>query len=599
MWKSIRTVSFLGAIAYVSIGCVHTLEVQAAADELPKQISINVADSVAIRFVLVPPGNFKMGSSPEEQQRNRDEGPKHTVEITKPFYISVFEVTQQQYETVMGANPSMYKGATRPIEGITWGEATKFCDALSTKLGKAFRLPTEAEWEYACRGGTRTPYYTGDSLDTSAANFANSRLGGAVPGTMPVGAFKPNPLGLYDMHGNIEEWCKDWYSADYYAMGDNLDPQGPVLGEQHVARGGCWMSPADCCRCAARDEPVPKQDNIGFRVVLDSDLTARKHVGKTLIQWRTQLMSGATPDVRLAAVDAFGEIGQPAIPLLGDIVRDTSRSGNDRVNAILALGKIGSPATRLLEGVLKDKDSSVRRTAVAMLVKVGINAIPSLARAAESKDEMVRLIATSGISGMGKQARSRCRSLLQGDDLHLRISAAVLLHHMGEAPQVWMPVLRNGLHEKDVHIRRHTTLALAQLDPNVIGMIDLARLALKDEDVDVRYCAILLLSRQKGGEKNVDAALQDCLKDANTNIRVLGAATLWKRSQPRQVWLPILIELLQDKDASVRRRAIGVLGAVGQDAKEAIPALEALARDQDADVRSAALEAIQRIRPPH
>jgi formylglycine-generating enzyme required for sulfatase activity len=219
-----------------------------------------------------------MGSPEDEADRVKDEGPQHKVRITKPFYMGAFEVTQQQYETAMGRNPACFKGAANPVEEVSWKDATEFCSRLSEMDGAKYRLPTEAEWEYACRAGSTTPFYFGRTISRQQANFdgrypqGDGRKGEDRETTIPVGRFAPNAFGLYDMHGNVWEWCQDWYDSRCYANGPADDPQGPSRGSDRVVRGGSWSPSheASHLRSAARGHTAPtiRRNNLGIRVVV-------------------------------------------------------------------------------------------------------------------------------------------------------------------------------------------------------------------------------------------------------------------------------------------------------------------------------------------
>jgi formylglycine-generating enzyme required for sulfatase activity len=254
-------------------------------------------NSIGMKLVLIPEGKFKMGSPADEKGREPvDKGSEyqHEVEITKPFYLGVYTVTQQQYKRVMGENPSWFSaqgGGKRkvedldtddfPVESVSWEDAKKFCDKLSDRAaerrqGRMYRLPTEAEWEYACRGGASSsnPFHFGKSLSTRHANFDGRRYGGRAKGpflnrTCKVGSYRPNKFGLYDMHGNVFQWCNDWYAKDYYKDSPAKDPQGPDYGTARVVRGGCWHRLGRECRAAYRGryEPGKRQLSFGFRVV--------------------------------------------------------------------------------------------------------------------------------------------------------------------------------------------------------------------------------------------------------------------------------------------------------------------------------------------
>jgi formylglycine-generating enzyme required for sulfatase activity len=200
-------------------------------------VTLDLGNDITMKLIFIRPGKFMMGSPDSEEGRKADEGPQHEVAISKPFYLGLTEVTQAQYEAVMGTNPSQFKGPTNPVEMVTWNEAADFCRKLSAKTRKAVRLPTEAEWEYACRAGTKTRYSFGDA-DTDLGDYCwyHSNSGGT---THPVGQKKPNAWGLYDMHGNVMEWCADWYGN--YPSGACTDPQGPASGTHRVKRGGSYF----------------------------------------------------------------------------------------------------------------------------------------------------------------------------------------------------------------------------------------------------------------------------------------------------------------------------------------------------------------------
>ncbi len=248
--------------------------------------TIEVADGVKMTFVLVPPGTFLMGSPADEQGRGEDETP-HEVTLTEPFDLGKTEVTQAQYQALAGKNPSLLKGADLPVECVSWEEARDWAEKLTKKLGgkRVYRLPTEAEWEYACRGGrpSSLPFGVGDGHALSArdANFnGNFPAGNAARGiylesTCAVGSYPANAFGLHDMHGNVLEWCRDWYGS--YPHGAMTNPTGSdekasrVFGERdyRVFRGGCWQEYGVHCRAASRskDWPERRQVYIGFRAV--------------------------------------------------------------------------------------------------------------------------------------------------------------------------------------------------------------------------------------------------------------------------------------------------------------------------------------------
>ena len=234
-------------------------------------------NSVGIKFIEIPAGSASLGSPHDEAERNSDERVRR-VSISKPFHMATSEVTQAQYEAVVGKNPSGFKGKYLPVENVTWDQAVEYCRRLSAmpeerKAGRIYRLPTEAEWEYACRAGTSTAFSFGATASSKEANFDGTRPyraaeGPDLAGPCRCGSYKPNAFGLYDMHGNVSEWCQDWFSRDLEALGE-LDPQGPVSGKRRVIRGGSWLNSGAECRSGWRGSEDPSRFDsiIGFRVV--------------------------------------------------------------------------------------------------------------------------------------------------------------------------------------------------------------------------------------------------------------------------------------------------------------------------------------------
>ena len=236
-----------------------------------------------VEMVLIPGGWFEMGSD----RGRANESPVHRVWVDS-FLMDRYEVTQEQYAKLMLGNPSHFKGPDRPVEQISWAMAALYCNARSRAEGlepcydeetgkcnfqaNGYRLPTEAEWEYACRAGTDTKYFFGNDGRRlrEYAWYAENSLGM----THPVGRKKPNPWGLYDMYGNVAEWCNDIYGENYYRNSPDRNPRGPSDGERYVLRGGSWNSSADACRSSYRMGEEPgfqdacfARDTIGFRCV--------------------------------------------------------------------------------------------------------------------------------------------------------------------------------------------------------------------------------------------------------------------------------------------------------------------------------------------
>ena len=321
MFRQVWTVALVVLTALGSLTVATAQESKEAGGE--KQITIDLGGSVKLKLVLIPAGEFKMGSGESAEDTAaffnktygedllkadffKDEHPQHRVRITKPFYLGTYHVTRGQFRQFVadtgyktdaekgekpgawGWNPDKkefgfnekysWRNAgfeqtdEHPVVNVSWNDAVAFCKWLSSKEGKTYRLPTEAEWEYACRAGTTTRYYSGDDPETLAkvGNVADAAAKAKFPDwkytikandgyvfTAPVGKFKPNAFGLYDMHGNAWQWCADWYGAEYYAASPADDPTGPDSGNGRVLRGGSWDYGPNYARSANRVRYTP------------------------------------------------------------------------------------------------------------------------------------------------------------------------------------------------------------------------------------------------------------------------------------------------------------------------------------------------------
>jgi formylglycine-generating enzyme required for sulfatase activity len=322
-------ISIRGLASYASIETRDFVFDQLNADQLPELVGRTsdwslgeltnqvLTNSIGMQLRLIPAGEFQMGSPASEKDRSEDEH-RHLVRITKSFYMGTYEVTQQEFAAVTGNSPSAFASTgiskekvsgedTRrfPVDSVSWYDAVDFCNRLSSKeslsscyrlssverddgriksadvtllAGNGYRLPTEAEWEYACRAGTTTPFHFGSILNGTQANhdgnypYGTSTTGAYLTRTTRAGSYSANAFGLYDMHGNVREWCSDWSNSDYYKSSPLTDPRGPSSGSNRVFRGGSWNSYARSCRSAGRSRYTPddRSGGLGFRVLRSS-----------------------------------------------------------------------------------------------------------------------------------------------------------------------------------------------------------------------------------------------------------------------------------------------------------------------------------------
>lgn len=271
------------------LGLVGALTVMAQEVKPGKVDVVDFGEGVKLEMVLVPAGKFKMGFIKKEladlkvdlqedikkvikKELGKEQidlvdiimsfqGKQHEVTLTKPFYMGKHEVTQDQWESVMGKNPSDTKGAKLPVTNVSWEDCQEFIKKLNAKTDGGYRLPTESEWEYACRAGTTTAYSFGDKITPKDANYEDSKIDKPVA----VGSYKPNAFGLYDMHGNVWEWCEDWHGEYPFAV---TDPKGPAKGEARVVRGGSFVGVASTARSSGRVDLAPSGRGYdgGFRL---------------------------------------------------------------------------------------------------------------------------------------------------------------------------------------------------------------------------------------------------------------------------------------------------------------------------------------------
>jgi formylglycine-generating enzyme required for sulfatase activity len=277
-----RQVSRLALVVLVALGSLTLATAQESKEaggktkSPPKELTVDLGKGVKLDLALIPAGEFMMGSPDSDEHALNSEKPQHRVRITKPFYLGKYLVTQEQWQAVMGENPSHFKGPKNPVEQVSWDDCQGFLKKLNTGFASGknkFALPTEAQWEFACRAGTTTRYCFGDD-ESQLGDYAwyDKNSGGK---THAVGGKKPNAFGLYDMHGNVFEWCADW-SNWYQRYKDSRvdDPSGPPTGvlARRVYRGGSWDGSAWFCRSMYRDlfglTPEGHDHRLGLRVAL-------------------------------------------------------------------------------------------------------------------------------------------------------------------------------------------------------------------------------------------------------------------------------------------------------------------------------------------
>lgn len=278
--KRIAIAALAVAIGFIS-GCQALTTESSATGNTSKSMPETFTNSIGMTFVYIVPGTFMMGSPNDETER-ADIEKRHQVTLKQGFYMQTTEVTQGQWQALMSSNPSRSKacGNYCPVESVSWDDSQRFIVKLNAKEQvDRYRLPSEAEWEYAARAGTQTPFAFGDCLSINQAYYYNAETYGQCPKEPPysgpfspakAGSFEPNAWGLFDMHGNLFEWCQDWY-GDYPDSGDAVDPKGPSHGSFRVIRGGSWSQPAAYARSAYRGAGLTdvRARNLGIRIVMD------------------------------------------------------------------------------------------------------------------------------------------------------------------------------------------------------------------------------------------------------------------------------------------------------------------------------------------
>jgi formylglycine-generating enzyme required for sulfatase activity len=293
-----------------------------AAQEQPNESPKEFTNGIGMKFVWIPPGSFTMGSPQEEE--GRGEELQHKVTLTRGFYIGVYPVTQEQWQAVMGSNPSHHKSEkTLPVESVSWDDCRMFLDKMSKKEGRSYRLPTEAEWEFSCRAGTTTPFYFGETISTEQGNFngyypyRKQRTGLARKKTTSVGSFPANAWGLHDMHGNVWQWCSDWHAS--YRQTAVVDPRGPV--EESAAVPGLILQ-LSSAKFAERQAATKALNDIGLAALQALRKAASSGPDLETQRRAEQLVAAISADNGDFRVQRGGSFMSPAA-----LVRSANRSG--------------------------------------------------------------------------------------------------------------------------------------------------------------------------------------------------------------------------------------------------------------------------------
>ncbi len=295
MLKKMPFLSSLSGLALLLAAPAFTWASSSAPAVPAERVALELGEGVKMEFVLIHPGSFTMGTTSHDY----DEAPPHGVTLSQPFYLGKFEVTQAQWQRVMGDNPSHFKGPDRPVENVSWEDGQIFLAKLHAATGRNFALPTEAQWEYACRAGSKTEFCFGDD-EAKLVDYGwfatNSELA-----THPVGKLKPNAWGLHDMHGNVYEWCADWYSEGSYPEGDAVDPVGPATGKRRTLRGGGWIFVGENLRCSDRGFSPPdyRASEYGLRCVMEVDGVPLRRAPSAVVAPKPEMDPAATLAARL------------------------------------------------------------------------------------------------------------------------------------------------------------------------------------------------------------------------------------------------------------------------------------------------------------
>jgi len=551
------------------------------------QSQVEKTNSIGMKLVLIPPGEFQMGN--DRSDKSQDDGsdtPQHKVRITNAFYLGVTEVTQEQYQRVMGQNPSKFEGdPQRPVETVSWEDAVEFCRRLNEMEGVTSRLPTEAEWEYACRAGSSTTFCYGDEYSAELAEYAwwDQTAGGT---THPVAQKKPNAWGLYDMHGNVFEWCNDWFDRNYYKHSPSDDPPGPDAtvddkrsmstslenwrrNQWHrVFRGGCWNINGPTCTSAYRLHGLPSGVNnqsfflgtVGFRVAMWMPESVAALVER---------LADSDPGVQQRAVELLQRIGTPAAASLVDALGNSDPGIQQRAGEVLQR-IIAIPVKELA-----DNDPDVKQRAADLLQRIGAAFVTRLAHS----DPGVQQRAGEVLKQIGEPAIGRLFDRLADSDSDVQKRVGEVLKQIGEPA---IGPLINRLADSDPGVQQRVAEVLQKMGERAIAAL-IKGLADSNPVVQQRAAVVL---------ENVGApavpALIHCLADNNPDVRIRAAEALQRIGAPA---VSGLIETMADGDPSVKQPAAEVLQKIFA------VSVEQLA-DSDPRVKQRASNLIERICRP-
>jgi formylglycine-generating enzyme required for sulfatase activity/Tfp pilus assembly protein PilF len=535
---------------------------------LPKR-EVDLCNGVKLELVLIPAGEFMMGSPDSDKDAAPNEKPQHRVRITKPFYLGKYLVTQEQWEAVMGSNPSQLKGPKNPVEKVSWEDCQQFLGKLNAKSavgGGKFQLPSEAQWEYACRAGSTTKYCFGDD---------ESKLGeyawyNAKSGNTPVGEKKPNAWGLYDVHGNVWEWCQDWWKDGYYKESPVDDPRGPTGGSRRVLRGGGWHLVARDCRSALRGWSLPgiRSYDLGFRVcqmesVLEPQQAASPATSeatydrKSFEEWRKELETELKAERQVEAIKAFAAFGnrgynKEATEAILSVMRKIPYQRRyDRRQGVE--GQIGAAAIAAFAG--RKLPNAERVGFIDPKI-----AEPILLKETREENCNGRLFAASALGAMGQSAESALASLEE-----------------------------SARGEKDREVREAVILSVFSIDQSGERIVSLLRELVREKDPQMLGA---VLSTRTSPQIRLVTDLQRVVWENRTTIK----SRHW--SPKGRAVLRFLTELVESPDTAIRGVAFDQIGALEVDGQDVVPALIQAFRQRTDDDRGRIADALVRIGKP-